>query len=150
MGGSRKRIGRTPSAEDDTNEWLGQLERNKNHIIRIEASIRGQVTPPNVCETECRLGILNGYIEKAFELQQQLEAINNEFACREELEELCVSAKALLMSNCNRAEGERNHSTFAHNSSLNSSASHSRILPQMKLPKFDGNKCRVQKFYRFI
>jgi len=43
------------------------------------------------------------------------------------------------MSNCNRSEGKRNYSTFANNSSLNSSASHSRILPQMKLPKFDGN-----------
>jgi len=88
MGGSRKRIGRTPSAEDDTNELLKQLDRNKNHITRIEATVRGQVTPPNPCEMQCRLGILNGYIEKAFKLQQQLETINNELACTEELEEV--------------------------------------------------------------
>jgi len=134
MGGGRKRIGRTPSAEDDTNELLEQLERNKNHIIRIEDTVRGQVTSPNACEMECRLGMLNGYIEKAFELQTQLQVINNELAYREELEELCVSAKASLISNCKRSEGERNYSTFANSSSLNSSASHSRILPQMKLP----------------
>jgi len=68
MGGSRKHIGRTSSAEDNTNEMPEQLERNKNYIIRIEATVRGQVTPPNAREMECRLGILNRYIEKEFEL----------------------------------------------------------------------------------
>jgi len=39
-------------------------------------------------------------------LQQQKEAFYIEFACREELDDLCVSAKALLMSCCNRSKAE--------------------------------------------
>lgn len=147
--GSKKRLGKTSSAEVDsleTDELLEQLDRVRRNIQRIDKAVREQAEPFEPCEMECRLDILNDYIKKAFDLQLQIEQINIDISCRADLEDLCVSARSFVMSACSRSNKDKDNRSIINMSELNTSMSRSRYLPHMKLPKFDGNYADFKNF----
>ncbi|XP_070068079.1 uncharacterized protein [Drosophila takahashii] len=145
----KKRIGKTSSVEEDhsdTNDLLEQLDRVRRNIERINKAARTQTRPFEPCEMECRLDILNDYIKTAFTLQQEIEKISLDIASRADLEELCISARSFLKLLCSRSDADRAHERSSYNLGLNTSMSHSRYLPHMKLPKFDGNYADFKNF----
>jgi len=76
----------------------GRLESVKGDIDRMGEFMQQQIVTIRGSELECRLDILSNYIDRAFNLQEDIEFINPVLSSWAELEDKCVATKSLYMS----------------------------------------------------
>ncbi|XP_055919381.1 uncharacterized protein LOC129951309 [Eupeodes corollae] len=141
MAGSRKEKRQSSPNQDAELETL-RHQRNtiKNNIMRIKKGIEEKTMSSNPIELECRLDLLKSYIDQLMACQSNIESADRSDDSRGELEDICVSAKALLLSLVNK----RNNSTAIADFTF-SNPHHSR-LPKMSLPKFSGKYSEYKNF----
>ena len=127
-----------PNKIDVANQQKDTIMAN---IARIKRSITDRTISTNPIELECRLDILNSYIEQAMVMQSEIDIIDPTNDGRSELEDLCVSTKSLLIAKLgnNRRPSNDNNSTF-------SCPAHQSRLPSMQLPKFSGKYAEYKNF----
>lgn len=138
MAGGRKH--QSPPQHTGAEALIQQKATVANNIARIKRSIKERTISTNPIELECRLDILNSYIEQAMAYQSELDIIAPTNDDRVVLEDLCVSTKSLLM-----AKLGNNRNSSLSNSTMAYPPHHSR-LPSMKLPKFSGKYSEYKNF----
>ncbi|XP_055840716.1 uncharacterized protein LOC129908323 [Episyrphus balteatus] len=129
----------SPKKNADLENLIHQRLQIKNNIIRIKTGLEERTLSLNPIELECRLDILNSYIDQLMNCQSEIESIDRNDDSRGELEDICVGAKALLISHVNK----RRKSSAVDYSFSN--PHHSR-LPKMSLPKFSGKYSEYKNF----
>ncbi|XP_065368751.1 uncharacterized protein LOC135961183 [Calliphora vicina] len=111
-----------------------------NNIDRVRRSIREKTISFNPIELECRLDILNSYIEQAMTYQSEIDILDPENEDRSAVEDLCVSTKCLLLGYLTPSRKQSMLDT-----TIGCSTHHSS-LPKMKLPKFSGKYSEYKNF----
>ena len=94
---SRKRHD-SPSKSESFEKLITKKTKVVEKIIRIRQSILEKTISFNPIELECRLDILKNYIDQAIKLQSDMGNLDPENNDRVELEDICVSTKALFLS----------------------------------------------------
>ncbi|XP_046803876.1 uncharacterized protein LOC124419278 [Lucilia cuprina] len=111
-----------------------------NNINRVRRSIKEKTISFNLLELECRLDILNSYIEQAMTYQSEIDILDPENDERSAVEDLCVSTKCLLLGYLTPIRRQSSHdSTIGY-------PTHHSSLPKMKLPKFNGKYSEYKNF----
>ncbi|XP_055909622.1 uncharacterized protein LOC129944297 [Eupeodes corollae] len=134
-----KKRQQSPKKSADLEHLVHQRLQIKNNIIRIKTGLEEKTLSLNPIELECRLDILNSYIDQLMNCQSEIESEDRADDSRGELEDICVGAKALLISHVNK----RRKSSVVDYSFSN--PHHSR-LPKMSLPKFSGKYSEYKNF----
>ncbi|KAI8129104.1 hypothetical protein CVS40_0912 [Lucilia cuprina] len=111
-----------------------------NNINRVRRSIKEKTISFNPLELECRLDILNSYIEQAMTYQSEIDILDPENDERSAVENLCVSTKCQLIGYLTAIRRQS-----IHDSTIGYPTYHSS-LPKMKLPKFSGKYSEYKNF----
>ncbi|XP_037820753.1 uncharacterized protein LOC119611053 [Lucilia sericata] len=112
----------------------GNITRIKNMYLDGSASL-------NPIDVQCRLEILNSYIKQLMAYQTEIEKLCPDDNERGELEEICISCKALLLSNL----GNR-RSSLPHDCTVSLPLPSANRLPYLKIPKFSGKYSEYKNF----
>lgn len=118
------------------------LDRLKCDIERMKTSFERKAIPFEKTQLECRLEILEGYIEKAMGLPTQLESYDPSATTRGPLEDLYVATKALFLYAVKQNKPEV--------CTVTASTCHHAQLPKMSLPKFSGKHSAYRNFRCFF
>jgi hypothetical protein len=117
-----------------------RLDKVTEDISRIKHKFKSSSVSKNQFELQCRLDMLNSYIEKAMGLQSEIDSLDPENDNRSGLEEICVTTKALFMSalapSGNKSQTQNARSCISHYSNL----------PKLKLPTFSGKHAEFKQF----
>ena len=114
----------------------------KANINRIKNMYQTNTASLNPIDVECRLEILTSYIKQLMSYQTEIEKINPEDTRRGELEEICITAKSLLLSKL----GGRRPSTSNDFTMSFPQPAPSHRLPNLKIPKFNGKYSEYKNF----
>lgn len=123
-----------------------QRSTMKRNITQMKVKIEKDGASSDYTILECRLQILKSYFKQISYIQTQIEKLDPTDISRSDLEELFISAKAVLITLMNK---KRRHSDVEQSflNVTNTPFSHHNRLPQLKLPKFDG---KYSEYSRFI
>ncbi|KAI8115028.1 hypothetical protein CVS40_12704 [Lucilia cuprina] len=111
-----------------------------NNINRVRRAIKEKTIYFNPLELECRLDILNSYIEQAMTYQSEIDILDPENDERSAVEDLCVSTKCLLLGYLTPSRRQSSHNTTIGYPTHHSSP------PKMKLTKFSGKYSEYKNF----
>ena len=115
----------------------------KGNVSRIKKILEERGTSLSQIDLECRLDILNSYIRQLMAYQTEVEKLCPSDTKRDELEEVCIGAKSLLISML----GNRRRESTVHETTLNIPAmTPSNRLPSLKIPKFSGKYAEYTNF----
>lgn len=139
MGGGRK--SNPPLSRQNSVEFLYQQKHSVlANISRIRRSIKEKTISFKPSEIQCRLEILNQYIEQAMTYQSEIDVLDPSNKERADLEDLCVTTKGLLIELLPSGSGQsQNDTTFGFQG-------HNSRLPNIKLPKFSGKYSEYKNF----
>ena len=112
------------------------------NILQMKEALAERRISLDPIELECRLDILNNYIDQVMCLQSEIEDTTPMNDQRFEIESICVSTKSMYISQINK-----NKKTDILNSTMNGSGHMQQTrLPNMKLDKFSGNYGEYKNF----
>ncbi|XP_041451933.1 uncharacterized protein LOC121405335 [Drosophila obscura] len=115
-----------------------RLEKISEDINRMRIAFEEGSISLDPLQIQCRLEVLNSYIEKAMALQSEIDVLDPDNSDRAALEETCVITKALYMSAAtNRSPQPYMNSAPTH---------HHSNFPKLKLPKFSGKHADYKQF----
>lgn len=115
----------------------------KRNIVNIQKKVEKDGGKVNPTILERRLQILESYFKQICHRQGQIETWSPNDNARSDLEEIFITAKAMILSFLNKTRS----SITMENSFMNVSGSNvpnQSRLPTLKLPRFDGRVvCRL-------
>ncbi|XP_037929892.1 uncharacterized protein LOC119664680 [Teleopsis dalmanni] len=109
-------------------------------ILRLKANLLEGNVAKSPSELECRLEILDSYIDKAMQYQSKIFDLDPTDDYRAVLEDICVSTKSLFLQKLKK------HRLVSAPAISHHCGRPQSKLPSMRLPKFSGKYCDYKNF----
>ncbi|XP_037931322.1 uncharacterized protein LOC119666116 [Teleopsis dalmanni] len=109
-------------------------------ILRLKANLLEGIVSKSPSELECRLEILDSYIDKAMQYQSKIFDLDPTDDYRAVLENVCVSTKSLFLQKLKK------HRLVSAPAISHHCGRPQLKLPSMRLPKFSGKYCDYKNF----